>query len=248
MGNSTQKPQQNSEYHQQDEEETFTCEICIEPVSNKFKNSNKCVHPFCTDCIIKYIQMKLQDNVSDVKCPAYTCNHSLEPLSCRPKITRQLFDKWCDVLCESCVLGVNRVYCPNRDCSELILNECGDRNLKRCECPNCKKPFCFRCKVPWHAGSTCGEMRDENDVAFDVLYKKNNWRRCPGCGRCVEHDGGCNIVQCRCTTQFCYKCGQRWCLHGLHHRAVVIACVGLVILIGALVAFAVTPSGHPDDG
>ncbi|MFS8006259.1 putative IBR domain, E3 ubiquitin ligase RBR family, TRIAD supradomain-containing protein [Helianthus anomalus] len=92
---------------------------------------------------------------------------------------------------------VERVYCPNRECSELILNECGARKLKRCVCPDCKKPFCFRCRVPWHAGSTCRETRDENDVAFDVICEKNKWQRCPSCRRRVEHVDGCNHVICR---------------------------------------------------
>ncbi|KAI3707645.1 hypothetical protein L6452_26272 [Arctium lappa] len=125
MGNLNPKPQLNPQNHNQDqvEEEAFTCEICSEPANIKFKNNNNCIHPFCTDCLIKYIQAKLDDNVSDIKCPDMTCNHSLEPLSCRPKIARQLFDKWCDVLCESAVLKLDRVYCPNQECSELILNE-----------------------------------------------------------------------------------------------------------------------------
>ncbi|KAI3797210.1 hypothetical protein L1987_32465 [Smallanthus sonchifolius] len=191
MGNLNQKlPQQNSAYshpddHEEDQQhEAFTCEICIEPVTlpnNKFKNSNNCVHPFCTDCMIKYIQVKLEDNVSDIKCPATTCNHSLEPLSCRTKITQHLFDK-----CE---------------CLELILNECGDRSLKRCVCPDCKKPFCYTCKVTWHASSTCEETRDENDVAFDVLYETNKWRRCPRCGHCVEHVSGCSTIRCRSSAE-----------------------------------------------
>ncbi|XP_076917709.1 E3 ubiquitin-protein ligase RSL1-like [Bidens hawaiensis] len=187
-----------------EQEETFTSEICIEPVTlrnNKFNDYNdKCVHPFCTECMTKYIQMKLEDNLSDIRCPATTCKHCLKPLSCRLKITQQLFVKWCDVLCESTVLPIERVYCPNKECSELILNECGDQKLKRCVCPTCKKPFCFMCKVTWHEGFTCEETRkhrDENSVAFDLLYKKNKWRRCPRCGHCVERVDGCALIRCR---------------------------------------------------
>lgn len=212
MGNTNQKPQIQNPQNQQIEEElqssssssvTFTCEICIEPVSiiTKFNNNNKCVHPFCTDCIIKYIESKLDDNISNIKCPSLTCDHSIEPLSCRPKVAHQLFVKWCDVLCESAVLNFDRVYCPNRDCSALVVNECGGTgNLKRCVCPNCKKPFCFKCKVAWHAGYRCeesGEMRDVNDIAFGVLSERNQWMRCPVCRHCVELVKGCAIVRCR---------------------------------------------------
>ncbi|KAI3745668.1 hypothetical protein L6452_08072 [Arctium lappa] len=186
----------------------------MDPVTlsnNKFKNSDKCIHPFCTDCMIRYIQVKLDDNVSDIKCPDPACNHSLEPLSCRPKIAHQLFDKWCDKLCESAVLNLDGVYCPNKYCSELIVNECGDGDLKRCLCPSCRKPFCFRCKVPWHSGYKCeeiGETMDENDVAFGVLSERNQWKRCPNCRHCVERFDGCSIVLCRCGIRFCYKCGK----------------------------------------
>ncbi|XP_076935535.1 E3 ubiquitin-protein ligase RSL1-like [Bidens hawaiensis] len=229
MGNVNQTPQQDSTTPQQLDDQdsssssTFTCEICIEPVTlpnTKFNNSNRCVHPFCTDCIIKYIQVKLQDNVSDINCPALNCGLSLDPLSCRRQITHQLFDKWCDALCDSAVLGLDWVYCPNRDCSAVIINECGSGgNLKRCVCPNCKKPFCFRCKIPWHDGYTCeesGEIRDQNDAAFGSLCERKKWKRCPGCRHCVERVEGCPFVRCRCGIDFCYNCGERvyhghWC-------------------------------------
>ncbi|XP_071700007.1 E3 ubiquitin-protein ligase RSL1-like [Rutidosis leptorrhynchoides] len=181
--------------------------------NKKFRNSNKCVHPFCTDCMIKYIQVKLEDNVYDIKCPSLTFDHSLEPISCRPKIAHQLFDKWCDVLCESFVLGFDRVYCPNRDCSALVVNECGNaRTLKQCVCLNCKQPFCFKCNAPWHVGyrsEESAEMRDANDIAFGVLSERNQWMRCPVCRHCVERVTGCGIIRCRCGIKFCYRCGKR---------------------------------------
>ncbi|PWA69139.1 hypothetical protein CTI12_AA301500 [Artemisia annua] len=229
MGNDISITQQEPQNHrQEDQKYAFTCEMCFKPVymsnkevennnklctdcmikyeeqnkaNGKFKNSNICVHPFCTDCMIRYIQVKVEEKVSDIRCPDTSCKYSLEPLSCRSIITNQLFDKWCDVLCESAVLGVDGVYCPNRECMELILNECGDHKMKRCVCPYCKKPFCFGCKVPWHDGYSCKEskkmmMRDENDVAFDLVYKKNKWQMYPKCRHCVERVNGCNCIRC----------------------------------------------------
>ncbi|GKE73252.1 probable E3 ubiquitin-protein ligase RNF217 [Tanacetum coccineum] len=183
-------------------DDTFTCEFCFELISlpnKRFINSNRCVHSFCTSCIIKYIQAKLEDNVSDIKCPHTSCNHSLEPLLCRDKIAQTLFNKWCDALCESTVLGFDKVYCPNNECSELIMNEFGDGDVKRSVCPSCLKPFCYKCKVPWHDGYTCEETRDGNNVDFDVVCKKNgwNWKRCPKCRYYIQFIGGCPIVKCR---------------------------------------------------
>nr|GEZ53069.1 probable E3 ubiquitin-protein ligase RNF217 [Tanacetum cinerariifolium] len=131
--------------------------------------------------MIKYIQAKLDDNVSDIKCPHESRNHSLEPLSCRTKISHKLFNRWCDALCESMVLGFDLVYCPNNECSQLIMNKFIDGDVKRYVCPSCLKPFCYQCKVSWHDGYTCEETRDGNNVDFDVVCERNGWkwRRCP---------------------------------------------------------------------
>nr|XP_009759113.1 PREDICTED: probable E3 ubiquitin-protein ligase RNF144A [Nicotiana sylvestris] len=80
-------------------------------------------------------------------------------------------------------------YCPNQNCSALILDECGG-NATQSNCPNCKSLFCFKCKLPWHAGLHCGELKDENDVAFNVLAKRNKWKRCPQCHHFVERIEG----------------------------------------------------------
>ncbi|OVA06802.1 zinc finger protein [Macleaya cordata] len=76
----------------------FTCEICIEPVplNQKFENTKtiECSHPFCTDCIAKYIQVKVEeDNTSEIKCPNIDCNVILDPLSCRSILPPKVFEK-----------------------------------------------------------------------------------------------------------------------------------------------------------
>lgn len=230
MGNTQPKMGQNQQNQEQElplpvtelseESQIFTCEICIEPMllpNKKFKNQHRCVHPFCIDCMVKYITVKLEDNVGNIPCPSLNCEQFLDPISCRNLVGPQLFVKWSDVLCESCVLGVAQCYCPNRSCSALILDECGG-NAKRSQCPSCKRSFCFQCKLPWHAGFQCEEsreLRDRNDVVFGVVAEFNKWKRCPQCRHFVELIEGCKIVKCRCGISFCYSCGKRvyrhWC-------------------------------------
>lgn len=190
----------------QAQNEPFTCEICIEPMLSpkKFKNRNNCSHPFCTDCIVKYIAVKLEDNAAKIQCPALDCAEFLDPIACRTLLGPQLFVKWCDVLCEAAVLEWDRCYCPNRNCSALIVNECGG-TVKRSSCPNCKLLFCFHCKLPWHAGFRCEEsreLRDRNDVAFGVLAEQKSWARCPRCRHFVERIEGCKIINCRSVSFF----------------------------------------------
>ncbi|KAL3814103.1 hypothetical protein ACJIZ3_015371 [Penstemon smallii] len=223
------QPQQQSQQQEQQQQlpeneslnQEFTCEICIEPTSipgKKFKNTNKCSHPFCTDCMIKYIRVKLEDdNIGHIKCPAYNCDHALDPLACSSLVGPALFIRWGDVLCEAAIGGVEKCYCPYRNCNVLIVNECGG-DPKKCKCPSCKRWFCFQCKSVWHAGFGCeesGELRDRNDVAFGRLAEQRKWNRCPRCKHFVELSEGCQIIKCRCGINFCYKCGkqvhQHWC-------------------------------------
>ncbi|KAH7835838.1 hypothetical protein Vadar_030378 [Vaccinium darrowii] len=182
----------------------FICEICVEHMSSpnkKFTNKGLCAHPFCVDCITKYIQVKVEhDHVAEIKCPGLNCDQLLDPFTCQTFIPPQLFTKWCDVMCQQAVSGLERkCYCPNRECSEVVVNECGG-NVKKSKCPNCKRLFCFSCGVKWHAGFSCEESgkmrRDRNDVAFGVLAEKKKWMRCPGCKHFVERVDGCRIVTC----------------------------------------------------
>ncbi|KAH9727319.1 RING-type domain-containing protein [Citrus sinensis] len=215
MGNTLQK-KPNEYLEKGGGGSSFTCEICIEPMaaSKKFKNRNLCTHPFCQDCIARYIQVKVQDdNTAKIECPGLDCKHNLDPFACEPVIPVSLFSKWCDVLCEDYVLGFERSYCPNTNCMAMVVNECErSGRVKKTQCPNCKQWFCFQCKLKWHAGYRCEEsrnLRDQNDIVFGQLVERMKWARCPACGHCVERKDGCSVVMCRCNTRFCYECGRK---------------------------------------
>ncbi|XP_073274896.1 E3 ubiquitin-protein ligase RSL1-like [Primulina huaijiensis] len=236
--------------HLEGVDQEFTCEICIEPMLNpnkKFRNSDKCVHPFCTDCVIKYIRVKLEDgNSGRIRCPAPNCDHMLDPLACSQLIGPPLFMRWCDVLCEASVMGWEMCYCPHRDCNVLILNECGG-DLRKSRCPKCKRQFCFRCKTVWHPWLRCKERGlfwDGNDVALRRLAALKRWKRCPSHKRFVELAGGCMIVKCRCGISFCYDCGNRvhqyWCdrCKSPSDRQVLIRFITLFLLVALLFALA----------
>ncbi|KAL3350778.1 hypothetical protein AABB24_023280 [Solanum stoloniferum] len=250
MGNSLQKIQ---EHELAEESQPFCCKICMEPMllpSTQFKNQNLCVHPFCIDCITRYISVKLVDNVVEIPCPFPTCNQFLDPIGCRNLVDSELFDKWSEKLCEYSVLGLTRCYCPNRNCSALILDECGGV-ATRSKCPNCKRLFCFQCKLPWHAEFQCeesGTLRDKNDVAFGKLAERKKWQRCPKCRSFVQRSDGCRYITCRCRANFCYNCGKqvdrphgRWCACDSHlitfNRFLPIFLIYVLVLIILLKAF-----------
>nr|XP_018632036.1 probable E3 ubiquitin-protein ligase RNF144A [Nicotiana tomentosiformis] len=188
MGNILQKHGRNrSEQNQAqeiavtelpDEPQNFTCEICIEPMllaNRKFKNQNHYVHPFCIDCIVKYISVKLEDNIRDITCLSLNW---LAQCYCPNQ------DCWSLIL-DECGENAKRSKCPN---------------CKRLFCFHCKLPWHtgLRCEES-------GGLRDENDIAFRVLAKSKKWKRCPQCRRFVELNEGCKFVTCRCDALFCYN-------------------------------------------
>ncbi|KAI3839964.1 hypothetical protein MKX03_020452 [Papaver bracteatum] len=204
----------------------FTCEICIEPVllDQKFKNMEMdgCLHSYYTDCIVKYIEVKVShDNVSEIKCPGRNCSVLLNIFSCRSILSKSVFEKWCRVLCESVVLtesskggfAYGRSYCPFRECSESVLNEyvktiassstSTSSNITKSTCPNCKKILCFHCMVPWKDNHRCAKRGESvndvnrNDLLFLEAARREKWTRCPNCIRYVERKRGCSVMTCR---------------------------------------------------
>ncbi|XP_058078718.1 E3 ubiquitin-protein ligase RSL1-like [Magnolia sinica] len=193
------------------------CEICMEtkPPLEMFENKN-CSHVFCTNCISKHVEAKIQENRAMVICPGLECKGVLEPDLCRPIIPAQVHERWETALSELKVLGSQRFYCPFKDCSALLIDDGGDL-VREAECPNCRRFFCAQCKVPWHSGVGCDEYqalnedeRGRDDLMVMELAKTSGWTRCSHCKYIVEKTEGCIHMTCRCGFQFCYRCGGAW--------------------------------------
>ncbi|XWS70130.1 hypothetical protein CRYUN_Cryun03dG0022800 [Craigia yunnanensis] len=102
----------------------YVCEICIEPRPLDISfNIKGCAHFYCIECTIKYIESKLDDNVTRIPCPVKNCQGLLEPDFCCDILPRDLFNRWGKALCESAFLGSEKFYCPYKDCSALLIND-----------------------------------------------------------------------------------------------------------------------------
>ena len=173
------------------------CLICKHSKSSKkmFKNKKRCAHSICKDCIVKHILIKVEDAIAEIKCPNWpACKQLLNPHTCQKIIPKLLFEKWCDLLCELALQPYERSYCPNKKCSELIINECGG-TVKKSKCPKFKELYCFRCNVPWPRCNNCQEL--ENDKKFFKLAVSKKWVKCPSCSYYVERINGCRHMICR---------------------------------------------------
>ncbi|XP_010535232.2 PREDICTED: probable E3 ubiquitin-protein ligase RNF217 [Tarenaya hassleriana] len=202
------------------------CIICMEEKSSSdiFRGTTSCTHSYCTDCTASYVAIKIRESSARIKCPAVECTQLLEPYTCRNLVPRDVFERWEDFLCESLILASERVYCPHKDCSALMVEDGGNTEVTvtATECPRCHRLFCAQCKVTWHAGIGCDEFRrsgNGNKVTVEEqmvmeMAKAKSWRRCPNCKFYVEKVYGCLHISCRCGCEFCYGCGSLWHAHG----------------------------------
>ncbi|KAM2507338.1 hypothetical protein ACFX1W_029673 [Malus domestica] len=192
------------------DQKDFVCEICVESkAASESFGIKSCSHSYCTDCMVKYVCSKLQENVT-----------SIEPEHCRSILPAKVFESWGTALCEAVIPASQKFYCLFKNCSLMLIidhdeNEVIDHDenevVRQSECPNCKRCFCVQCLAPWHVGIKCAEFqklnKDERE-AEDIMLQKKNWRRCPNCRFYVERMEGCNLMVCRCGSYFCYRCGK----------------------------------------
>ncbi|OIT28843.1 putative e3 ubiquitin-protein ligase ari9, partial [Nicotiana attenuata] len=192
------------------------CMICMvnKPINEMFGNSSYCSHSFCVLCISKYVASKIQENTNVIKCPDFSCNGIIKPQFWREIVSKEVFDRWENSLCESLILGSQKFYCPYKDCAAMLVDS-GSENVTECECPNCRRLFCAQCSVSWHVGLECKEFQrlgredkgKELDVMLTEFAKNKKWRKCPKCKIYVEKLDGCLHITCRCGHEFCYGCG-----------------------------------------
>ncbi|KAL6197553.1 hypothetical protein ACLB2K_033161 [Fragaria x ananassa] len=198
----------------------FVCDICADdklgyqsfPIEN-------CRHVYCSDCVISYIDSKLQENEPTIRCPVPNCAGLLEREYCRSVLPAPVFERWGKAMCDAVILGTEKFYCPYQDCSAMMIYD-GEELVRESTCPHCQRMFCAQCRVAWHVGMDCGEFqklsvdeRASEDVMLRNLAQSQNWRRCPSCKFYVEKSFGCSYMKCRCGYAFCYNCGVQALTH-----------------------------------
>ncbi|KAJ3677224.1 hypothetical protein LUZ60_002948 [Juncus effusus] len=102
--------------------DTFYCSICTDnvPISDTFV-AKGCSHRFCAGCVKQYIEIKVKENRTDIRCPDPKCKRGIfEPEMFEKILPMDVLDNWCIALCESS-LGSKRFHCPFNDCQALLI-------------------------------------------------------------------------------------------------------------------------------
>ncbi|KAF6176543.1 hypothetical protein GIB67_018861 [Kingdonia uniflora] len=152
-----------------------------------FLNNNKCCHSHCT-CISKHVATKIQHNIKSVNCPELNCKVVLEPEFCRSIVPEQVLDQWVNALCESMILGSQKVYYLFKDCSAMLIDD-GVEVVTMSECPYCQRLFYAQCKIPWHSRLGCDEFKRgivKDDLLVMEMTRNKNLMRCSNCKFYVE--------------------------------------------------------------
>ncbi|PIN25091.1 Ubiquitin--protein ligase [Handroanthus impetiginosus] len=199
-----------------------SCEICAERKENdEMFPLQCCSDKFCRECISKHVSITIKKRTTilnqDITCPGLDCKGKLIIDECREILPKDVLTTWEDVICESMIPDSQKIYCPYKNCSALLIDDGYQGVITEAECPFCRRLFCARCRVPWHCGVDCEEFlrlseneRGSEDLMVHELAKKNKWQRCPKCKFFVEKNEGCLHMTCRCGFQFCYGCGATW--------------------------------------
>lgn len=208
------------------------CEVCLENLHpSLFCSVGDCPHSYCSQCLAHHILSKVDSKLTPIFCPDSTCAAEISFSTAQSILPPHRLLKLSQLLAERVILQQDKIYCPVRSCSALMLmpeggeggeEEGGVRGPtqgsitrgRAMQCVECGGMLCTRCKVVWHEGLTCeqyeqlpDDLRDADDVKLLALANLKQWMRCGMCRAMVERNQGCNHMICRCGHQFCYSCG-----------------------------------------
>jgi len=184
------------------------CPICLdlftEPVSfsrvsnESWDNSSRCEHRFCRECLRMYIRSKLEDGAWNMRCPAVACKYMLLDSDLRKVLV---------------LPGINSKLPLNIDDKERTAQQQeGVRLLETYRGLRCADFGAHLQEILAAAESRIQEKTTREDEDQEREPGFRDWARvscqaCPTCRVIVRKETGCNHIQCRCGTSFCYGCG-----------------------------------------
>ncbi|KZT55753.1 hypothetical protein CALCODRAFT_498223 [Calocera cornea HHB12733] len=199
--------------------------------------TSRCAHEgrACEDCVLRWLGYMVEDQRA-LRCPVVGCMEEMElddvrfwapqetferyeTLQLRRALARSPSFHWC--LNPRCPSGQFHVPLPSPSPNSSP-NPCDPALLT---CHACGFQSCAVHQLPWHKGLTCEEWEKAHGGWWDPVRRRERgvrrWvgrktRKCPGCGKDIEKQDGCDHMTCRqpvgCGAQFCWRCGADYTL------------------------------------
>jgi len=191
----------------------LVCDICKLPIpEDDLLPLDKCGHLLHSACILNNIMEQITTLKFPVSCPLSNCLDEISMLDLRERLSREQMDLFEKNTFELYIqqIGDGLTCCPNLQC-RFVFDWSGEG--PEFICPLCSMHYCLKCKVDWHKGLTCEQFRlrsepSQVEVAYESLAKGARFKQCVYCLTSVEKPLGSNIMECRCGSRFCFKCGE----------------------------------------
>jgi IBR domain, a half RING-finger domain len=203
------------------------CPVCLEKkLPDEFparQPTDNCDHPTrcCTPCLSRHITMSFEGKMWDnIRCPL--CNLQLQHKDVAEFATQDIFERYALYRFLFLLLCTN----PLRSYDNLSTRRALETrfpNFRWCLGPNCeygeehpddpKQPMitctscgfdsCFFHNTTWHEGMTCDEYNAKIAAGAIKAEKKTEKiikkiaKRCPGCQRFINKNGGCSHMSCK---------------------------------------------------
>jgi len=179
------------------------CTCCFETFPKRKCMAAPCSHIYCRECITSLVEACIRDeSLYPIKCCKQPLSKAELDRALNAKL-RAAFELKCREFNTSPDL---RVYCSNQKCSIFI---CSSANrIDDVLCSACRTSTCMGCKQGSHPNDTC--QGNAETLKVHELAASLGWQTCPGCKAIVQLVEGCCHITCRCSTEFCYVCGDKW--------------------------------------
>ena len=178
-------------------------------------NNNENPHFSCIDCFRDYVKERI--GVQEWKLKCYDCS-DCEATYARSQRAIALDAKTMETLdrlqqqAEIKLADMKGLAsCPFCDFAAICPPIKVDWEF-RCENPECEKVSCRKCNRETHAPKSCKEAKEEQGIEerheIEEARTAALLKKCPGCGRSIIKEGGCNKVRCQCGRYICDVCGK----------------------------------------
>ena len=181
---------------------TYECPIClnIHNLGSLFFVSH-CDHIFFRNCLNAHCTDKINENITDVKCPL--CNNII------------LYNDLLDILNDDVMIkkldnflykkGIRALgdmtFCPK--CDTICYKGVYEKTRVVCTNNKCRYDFCHNCYLEWHDDYTCEQYKEnikkwktDENIAFIEYLQSNDYRLCTKCNYLIKWVAGCENIIC----------------------------------------------------
>jgi hypothetical protein len=168
----------------------FDCPVCVErrPVEGSFTASCPEMHRVCEECIVGYLESKINEPVVPKEIRCVLCPHPLQDVeivgTLKGNGLGELEQRFVDGRTEQALDAAGGQYrrCPHDGCNYLFAWEAGD--AKHFECPLCASAYCLACTAgggapcvaPAHPGKSCDQRRAELEADARQKHLFDEWQ------------------------------------------------------------------------